>query len=1741
MSVYPFAYDSDETILRIDDNITELGGEVSNQLRDAVFAMQGELGLGLKGSLNTLADRLNVSLNANGTIKQSALAAVGLVTLPIVDNQVATNAGIKEFKLSLDYSTSNLHTIITANKGLLDAVNAFASTTNTNFLNHLAGSSLLSDGTTSAKHVASHIDLNSIPTDPRDPFFSWTGLKNSNGVLRTAAQVAEALLQINDDLVAHENSLADAHIADAISVDASEFQEIPNTANTVQKVFDYIDHAEELNIGEHRAVQHSNGIPGIARSQSLTESDGYGRDTVVPSTTVNAYLVNPPANTPVDSNTVGDDVILFKPTNTSFVFDSQFSQVRIGDILRINYGNGTAASFEVESIRFNPGAEWIVRINGSNLANAVDGYVDGYSAIATARIDRPQYDYNTKGVLALASANAIPSSLYPNILGSLIVGNPRAATALGLGFDGNKLNSSHYKLWLQLYPTGNPSENVVTLPFIDVTGNAGASPGSYTLEKVVHATNDAFRKIGYNYRFIAFEYKGDFGIMLADPINKASFAIIDGSNSSGTLLTGSYTQNVIGDATDGDGFDAFGLGSLAAQIASPAYQGTWADATAAQLPTKVITPVKRRFYIVDGHKLDTFAPTYMANSDGYWPATITSKVSTGSSVEITYKINLDLRAAKLKSGKTLVVQPDIPFDSSNYFINDYGRFIIKQVNFSEPCGAVGAFSTITVINGVHAIGTPVAFTSDPGLAVKIYFSEDSVGFNDLNIIDNSTTGINYHRYHEVYVTKNGTTFSHERARMKADQAEASPPTSLLRSDFWHIKSVSAKLRGYQDSISTFNKYVRFYVTRYVPSSGEFDGYIGRRNPSSAAITRQGPLTTSRKGVQTRFYDETYVDYIDLEFKEIALGPSGTAIISDANPRYVDIEIFPTLRLDVENMLIGSCEVNWHPSTGQNIIQCVKDLRDFGSVGPNEFNNAAVDFISAGDKLLHENGIIRGFQFVASGATSTNGQLFFDGGVALVNGKIVTTNNSSVTIPAISDAGATGVTVTWAVCVNEFGYLQPIILTTNKDQIFAGVGSLYYVQSVTFDELINSRKDLTLIATVDAHIASITINDSDVHDLRRFIGNQGASHPLVLTQDQFVGNFYTFDAVKQWVNRTGGNSQVRIRGAWTFSSSVDLTGFTKSVVFDGDGAIFTITSLKGFLLGSNVILKNCSFIYSPSFVAPETGDIVMTGNGCLYASSAAGDISNLIVENCKFSSLLGYPRSPYINIEIDKGQKIFNSKFIENSFSDSATSKLNAAIAIISLNASVSSTLPAAVVGVVISHNYCDRDQGIIISVPVDDIARPGINIVDTIISENKCGYVGYWSTSVANTGLSQFNPSNGLVIKNNTCHYIQTAMGNGKSFFLVASYYTWGFGSVLIEGNFCNWIHVCSQDGAASGVNTEFSSMIIQSNTLTAYDFTNWLNTNFIGDVSTNIGIIVQGFPKSAANDITTVQVLNNNLNIGKYGASTYKYVSGMYIEVGGNVQGNIVKGFVKDVSGLISSDLNGIGIIVMGSTGDATRNYMVSNNQIYRGSDTINAYISSGNLPSYGIVQDNFLDSSTIDGATATTVIVGLPTNWLCQRNKNQTVAQMLHVRNGSWAIAATLVGPAPSGTSTVTNLVGDAALAVFNYNNAPDPEIVTWKIPLIGIVPHGVTIVRLEATAKVSVGSGTIQFTVKTPTGTDSSSPINLTLSDGSYQLSISNTDIVSPTIVDPIPEVIISLGAQHGSTSQVTISNVIIRYMW
>ena len=556
---------------------------------------------------------------------------------------------------------------------------------------------------------------------------------------------------INNDLTSHENSTANAHIASAISVSASQFLEIPVTATDAQSVFNYLDQAETLNMGNHRATEHGNVIP----RKAITSEYNLQENNLVPATPVITYLNHPPNVNNVDDIAIGDDLVRFQPlNNTNFIFDAQFSLVKPGQIITINYGNGISASFPIDSVRYIPNTEYVVRINGTNLFDTIA--TDGYVNSAVAQIDIAKFNLNPGGVLAIAAANASnlngPTS-YSNNLSSVIVGSPRGASAIGLDFNPNQLDANHYNLYLQLYPTGNPIDHVIALPAIDVTGNAGITPGIYNLDTIIEVTNVNLRKIGYNYRFIAFSYLGEFGIMLADAINGASFAIITGDNSSGTLIPGIYTSNVIG-GNSLDDYDAFGFGSIGANIASPAYQTTWANQTAAQNPTKIITPLKNRNFIVNGQRRDNFIPPYLANVGGYWDGYISDRNPVGNStVEVTYTINLDLAAAGLKPGKTLVIQPNsgIGFSNPLYSDIDYGRFIIKNVVFTTPCGNISGETQITVINGIHANGSGFASSANPQLPVQIWFSDDSVGFDLENVIDQNPTALSFARFHEISI------------------------------------------------------------------------------------------------------------------------------------------------------------------------------------------------------------------------------------------------------------------------------------------------------------------------------------------------------------------------------------------------------------------------------------------------------------------------------------------------------------------------------------------------------------------------------------------------------------------------------------------------------------------------------------------------------------------------------------------------------------------------------------------------------------------------------------------------------------------------------------------------------------------------------------------------------------------------------------------------------------------------------
>lgn len=115
MTKYPGAIDTNKELPIVVDNVTEVSGESINALIAAVIALEKVIGANPNGSALDLTSRLQNALNDDGTIKAAALAAAGLVTLPITDAQVGATAAIKESKLDLDFGTTSLQTQINSN------------------------------------------------------------------------------------------------------------------------------------------------------------------------------------------------------------------------------------------------------------------------------------------------------------------------------------------------------------------------------------------------------------------------------------------------------------------------------------------------------------------------------------------------------------------------------------------------------------------------------------------------------------------------------------------------------------------------------------------------------------------------------------------------------------------------------------------------------------------------------------------------------------------------------------------------------------------------------------------------------------------------------------------------------------------------------------------------------------------------------------------------------------------------------------------------------------------------------------------------------------------------------------------------------------------------------------------------------------------------------------------------------------------------------------------------------------------------------------------------------------------------------------------------------------------------------------------------------------------------------------------------------------------------------------------
>jgi hypothetical protein len=1799
MSNFPTDYDDDTTLPIVNNNITEIGAEAINALREAVFNIEQEVGKGGSGSSGTIAARLGVSILPDGTINPSAVTSLGLVTLPITNSQISNTAAIPESKLVLDHATQDLYNYILDLSANVNASAGWISSTGIKLEPHLVG--------VIYRHTLSHVDVS---TD------SAQYLKNKFENLRNNTNSYTLIDDINNELLDHQFSDGSpvgniqnittfngsvypsnyGHTASGIFLNTARFSTIPQTAQDVQSFAQFIDSSSIFLYGTRIQNLYTNGVSRVSRSSSLS-TDGYGAP-IVPTTPAIAYLLNTGSNSaPFDDINTGDDIIELKPSAGDLAnnsFDEKFALVKVGDIIRINYGS-IEVGFVIKEKKYiqNGGnKKFIIRIAGKNLT---------YTTTAFARIDRPLYNNNKFGVLAIAPANNEFSETP-----SLIIGSPTGAMALGNGFNPDQLDATHYLLYLALYPTGHAEDGYVVMPGIDITGNMGVTPGQYTLESVVDATNNSLRSAGYNYRFIAYSYFGNFGIMLADSYNNAGFSIINAvvdSNGSfdQTETNINFPNNVVDVFTTVNNalIDPCGLGVTGANIASPLYQTTYLTPEAAIVATKLFIPLRRNNYYVNGGERDKLSldigQTLDGYGDGYWFATITDQnVYPGPTpvgrVQTTYRVMLDLSTSGLKVGKTLVVQG---FGQST--VTDYGRFIIQDINFG--CYP-NVYTDITVFDAVHGTGFSPTDTLPIGSEVGLYFNYDSVSFNSESATD-STSVSPFKRLFEVYVDLEGKTFTHERARINASASNlvingSVPLYGSSELSKLEIMKVSSKLRGYQ--FGTVNK-ITLLITEYDSATGVFSGRLSYYD--GATHTKLGPTASGKRGEIVRFYDETNVDYVDLMFDI-------NTTVFNFSDQLLDIQLFPTLSLDEEIMILATCQLN----DSTNMISRIRDQRQFGNTSEKDFSTSALNYISAPERFLHANGVVRGFDLDTTVTNPNNGQFFISGGVALVNGNFVDINPQTVTIPLIKEISGILYDINWAVCVNEIGEIQNIPLLdyddtlptpTNESRLFNAYnvvsGTTYILDSVIFIDLITKRKDLTVLYLVTSRVTSPSISITlNVSDIRKFVYNESENISLTWVPGKddaqdVSGHFQTVDSVINWVNKFGSrNDVIKVRGNFSFTNTQDFTNINRHVTLLGDGATFNVYDSTGFFVKSNVTFDNITFNYNPS-AFPVTGNI-NSDTGCILGRTydVDGKIYNITVRNCQFnSSVPQHP--PYISFRIAGGEYVDSVQIINNKFNDE-TSDHDAAIAFVGTETDYFQPYPSLISNILVENNHCYQNQAFYFvnsySVSGNSFSIPGTTAVNVKIHNNKVGYIGYTISGNDKFNSDIIGQQLFSIEKNELIAIVGPLDETGKNPSIQSGNLGFGgatgpglpSGNVVITDNDLNFITCDARTGRALAdyalVDGYVGHLVITNNRLFAQNYTTKVFDIF-GTIpwssyftSDNVAIAVSSRYYNEFNEAATGSIITNNIIQGSVIDDVfYGYGGGIKTSQSSLISGNTIKGLANVQN---SGTDYSFGILVDRLIAADDAYSKIHHNSIYRNGNALSAYVYC--LAHTAEVTDNFFDSSYISGSDEN-VVLFIPdfltpnTNGMVvDRNKNQIITTALH--GTDWHIT---VNGYDMGSCNATDLYASVlgwgakrTLLRDSYDTAlsqSDSAIALSTTGSSNFTVNAVLSLKDKLPKGVKLLSGSVRVVSDTQSGSNTMSLVFVRKKThaGTTNTFLDSTTFSSPYVINTIVPLSVNLSAEEWviepsemfnlaylsfngvsvSSSIVSIDCVILKYKW
>ena len=246
-SKFPNQMDSSIEIPAVRDNIIEVGSDVINSLRSAIFQIEKTLGINPQGAAgNTVSKRLDKALDGNGNILKEALDRANLLSGPITNSNVSGVAAIAESKLKLDFPTNLLQDEISILDKQLESIILQIEELSVKLSSHIHPDAI-------NRHKAKAISVDKI-----DKIDSTKGINSTEG--GTAQEVFEEIFSSHINYDGNStDSENNSHSASQIYFDNTNVMDKVKSLNA-QDVIEEILNMDGGDIKEHQNLFHSNGL-----------------------------------------------------------------------------------------------------------------------------------------------------------------------------------------------------------------------------------------------------------------------------------------------------------------------------------------------------------------------------------------------------------------------------------------------------------------------------------------------------------------------------------------------------------------------------------------------------------------------------------------------------------------------------------------------------------------------------------------------------------------------------------------------------------------------------------------------------------------------------------------------------------------------------------------------------------------------------------------------------------------------------------------------------------------------------------------------------------------------------------------------------------------------------------------------------------------------------------------------------------------------------------------------------------------------------------------------------------------------------------------------------------------------------------------------------------------------------------------------------------------------------------------